>query len=370
MCVYSFSAYKSCEFLENVVTFFFPFYKTRMYSSASRGMTSVVPLRRASSSLGRVGRAMNSNTSGKKVVVASSSVKEDEVYRVMSKNQELSVIAVTATKLVAEAQQRHKSAPTATAAIGRNLIASLLLGTFKGDDESVQLTFRGDGPLGQLTAVSDNMGNTKCLVGNAQADPPLRPDGKLNVGMAVGKGILSVTRSHPSWVQPYNGQVNIYTGEIAEDVAVYMRDSEQTNSAVSVGVQLDRDLTVVGAGGYMVQVLPFASDETLDYLEKHIPTLDSPSTMVESGMSAEEIAKAILGDLGAFEEVETRLTPKYGPCSRTDLEGRMLKAIASLGREEAMKIIEEDGKIEITCEFCKEDLVFSEADIEKALQEI
>ena len=129
-----------------------------MYSSASRGMTSVVPLRRASSSLGRVGRGISSNTSSKKVVAKAISVKEDEVYRVMSKNQELSVIAVTATKLVAEAQRRHKSAPTATAAIGRNLIASLLLGTFKGDDESVQLTFRGDGPLGQLTAVSDNMG--------------------------------------------------------------------------------------------------------------------------------------------------------------------------------------------------------------------
>ena len=296
--------------------------------------------------------------------------KDDEVYRVMSKNQELSVISVTATKMVAEAQGRHKSAPTATAAIGRNLIASLLLGSFKGDEETVQVTFRGDGPLGQLTAVSDNLGNAKCLVGNALADPPLRPDGKLNVGMAVGKGILSVSRSHPSWVQPYNGQVNIYTGEIAEDIAVYMRDSEQTNSAISVGVQLDRELTVVGAGGYMVQVLPFASDETLDYLEKHIPTLDSPSTMVESGMTAEEIAKAILGDLGAFEEVETRLTPKYGPCCREELEGRMLKAVASLGREEAMKIIEEDGKIEVTCEFCKEDLVFNEEEIEKALQGI
>ena len=100
--------------------------------------------------------------------------KDDEVYRVMSKNQELSVISVTATKMVAEAQGRHKAAPTATAAIGRNLIASLLLGSFKGDEETVQVTFRGDGPLGQLTAVSDNLGNAKCLVGNALADPPLR----------------------------------------------------------------------------------------------------------------------------------------------------------------------------------------------------
>ena len=157
--------------------------------------------------------------------------KDDEVYRVMSKNQELSVLSVTATKMVAEAQGRHKAAPTATAAIGRNLIASLLLGSFKGDEETVQVTFRGDGPLGQLTAVSDNLGNAKCLVGNREADPPLRADGKLNVGMAVGKGILSVSRSHPSWVQPYNGQVSIYTGEIAEDIAVYMRDTANRRTA-------------------------------------------------------------------------------------------------------------------------------------------
>ena len=315
-------------------------------------------------------RTPATRTTSRAVSRAADADADDEVYRVMSRNQELSVIAVRATKLVSEAQKRHRAAPTATAAIGRNVIASLLLGAFKGDEETVQITFKGDGPLGQLTAVSDNLGNTKCLVGNAKADPPLRPDGKLNVGMAIGKGVLSVSRSHPSWVQPYNGQVDIYTGEIAEDVAVYMRDSEQTNSAISVGVQLDRELTVIGAGGYMVQVLPFASDETLDYLEKHIPTLDSPSTMVESGLSAEEIAKKILGELGAFKEVETRLTPKYGPCSRTELEGRMLKAIASLGREEAMKIIQEDGKIEVTCEFCNEVLVFNEADIEKALREI
>lgn len=295
---------------------------------------------------------------------------KDEVYRVMSKNQEISIIAVTATKLVSEAQRRHRSAPTATAALGRALCASLLLGAFKGDEESVQITFRGDGPLGQLIAVSANDGVCKCLAGNVNADPPLRKDGKLNVGEAVGKGILSVTRSHPSWVQPYVGQVDILTGEIAEDIAVYMRDSEQTNSAISVGVQLDKSLTVIGAGGYMVQVLPFASDETLDFLEKHIPTLDSPSTMVEQGLSAEDIAIKILGELGVFKEVETRLTPTYGPCNRDQLEQRMLKAIASLGREEAMKIVQEDGKIEISCEFCKEDLVFNEAEIYKALVDV
>ena len=174
-------------------------------------------------------RTTTKRSAATRITTKNNSSKDDEVYRVMSKNQELSVISVTATKMVAEAQGRHKAAPTATAAIGRNLIASLLLGSFKGDEETVQVTFRGDGPLGQLTAVSDNLGNAKCLVGNALADPPLRPDGKLNVGMAVGKGILSVSRSHPSWVQPYNGQVSIYTGEIAEDIAVYMRDSEQTN---------------------------------------------------------------------------------------------------------------------------------------------
>ena len=175
-------------------------------------------------------------------VVSAAGSPPDAIYRVMSENQEVSVIAVVGTSLVADAVSRHKTAPTATAALGRTMLAATLLGTFKGDDEATQITFKGDGPIGQIIAISDNTGMVKGMVSNPSADPPLRPDGKLNVGGAVGRGLLTVSRSHPEWKAPFKGTVEITTGEIAEDIAVYLQESEQVSSAIAVGVSIDRSL--------------------------------------------------------------------------------------------------------------------------------
>ena len=295
---------------------------------------------------------------------------DDLIYRVMSANQEVSVITVVGTKVVAEAVNRHKTAPTATAALGRSMLSAILLGTFKGDDETTQVTFKGDGPIGQIIAISDNTGQVKGLVSNPNADPPLRPDGKLNVGAAVGRGFLTVARAHPQWKAPFTGTVEITTGEIAEDIAVYLQDSEQVNSAVAVGVSLDRELNIRSAGGYMVQVLPFASDETIEALERSISSLPSTTDMIADGLSAREMAEKVLGDLGSLPEIATESTPSYGPCCRDDLRGRMMRALASMGRKEVDSIIEEQGQVEMTCEFCKETIVFKEDELATASKEL
>ena len=289
---------------------------------------------------------------------------DDEVYRVMSENQEVSVVAVVGTSLVREAATRHRTAPTATAALGRSLMSALLLGTFKGEDETTQITFKGDGPIGQVIAVSTYDGRVKGLVSNPNADPPLRPDGKLNVGAAVGRGVLTVSRAHPSMKAPFTGSVEIKTGEIAEDVAAYLTESEQVGSALAVGVSIDRSCEVIAAGGFMVQILPFASEETITALERIIPSLPSSTALVSEGLTARQIAQRVLGELGEKVELATTTKPLYGPCDPEELRERMKRAVASLGKQEVDKIFAEDGQIEVKCEFCKETSVLLPGDLD------
>ena len=345
---------------------------TRVRASAAFRVPAIVPAAvsaTATSAAPRAARfASRATPRGSRVALRATS--EDAIYRTMSENQEVSVIAVVGTSLVADAVSRHKTAPTATAALGRTMLAATLLGTFKGDDETTQITFKGDGPIGQIIAISDNTGMVKGLVGNPAADPPLRPDGKLNVGGAVGRGLLTVSRAHPEWKAPFNGTVQITTGEIAEDIAVYLQESEQVNSAIAVGVSLDRSLEIRSAGGYMVQVLPFASDETVAALEKTISNLPSTTDMIADGCTAREMAERVLGELGTLPETATTSTPRYGPCDPEELRGRMMRALASMGREEIESIIEEQGQVEVTCEFCKNQVVFTEEELLQSKDQI
>ena len=315
-------------------------------------------------------RARPSRARGSGSARTRASTAADEVYRVMSANQEVAVVAVVGTSLVREGARRHETAPTATAAMGRSLMCALLLGTFKGEDETTQLTFAGDGPLGRLVAVSTHDGKAKGMVTNPKADPPLRSDGKLNVGAAVGKGVLTVSRAHPSMKAPFSGSVAIRTGEIAEDVAGYLSESEQVGAAIAVGVSINRECEVIAAGGFMVQILPFASDETIAALERTIPALPSSTELVSEGLTAEQIAQRVLGELGENRELVTRMTPEYGPCEPNDLRERMLRAVASLGKEEVDKILAEDGQVEITCEFCKTTTVLKEDELTLAQNEV
>lgn len=286
----------------------------------------------------------------------------DVLLRSLSQLGEVAVLAVDGTQLVSEAARRHGTAPTATAALGRTLLGALLLGSFRKDDEAIQVSFKGDGVLGGVFAIADTRGNVKGRVGNAKADPPLRTDGKLAVGDAVGSGVLSVVRSHPLQPQPYTGMVRIVSGEIAEDLATYLAESEQTNSALALGVAINRDCSVNAAGGYLVQVLPFCSEETLEQLEKNLSGLPSVTRMLQAGDTPQSITDRILDGIGTAGQ-PLAVTPKFGPCEADALKQRMKRAVASLGPAEVKAIIEEQGKIEVTCEFCNEAYRFTEEEV-------
>eukprot|EP00898_Chlorokybus_atmophyticus_P003901 jgi/Chlat1/4511/Chrsp29S08892 len=292
--------------------------------------------------------------------------RKDRLVRMLSANQEVSVVAITGTELVREAADRHRTAPTATAAFGRALMGSVLLASFQGPDETV--TFKGSGPLGQLMVIAEQTGQVKGFVANPQVDLPLRADGKLNVGAAVGKGVLTVVRSHPTWKDAYTGMIPIYSGEVAEDIAHYLVDSEQVNSAVGLGVVIDKFCAVEAAGGYMVQVLPFASESTLQALETTLMSLPSPSDMVRDGMTADDIAHRILEGVGVGDIV-VEMTPSYGPCEPVALQKRMLRAIATLGQKDIKDMLAEQGHVEVICEFCQDKVVFEEHDLAPLLQD-
>eukprot|EP00877_Chromochloris_zofingiensis_P014061 jgi/Chrzof1/8909/Cz03g28230.t1 len=287
---------------------------------------------------------------------------QDVLLRSLSSEGEVAVLVVNGTQMVAEAARRHQTSPTATAALGRTLIGALLMGCFRKHDEQVQINFKGDGPLGGIMVMADTRANVRGKVGTPQCDPPLTPGGKLNVAAAVGAGVLSVVRSHPLEPQPYTGMVPIQTGEIAEDLATYLAESEQTNSALALGVSINKDLSVRSAGGFLVQILPFCSDETIDQLEKNLTSLPSMTELLNSGATPLDITERILSGLGVSPAPQTML-PRYGPCEPEALKQRMMRAVASLGADEVRSIMQEQGKVEVKCEMCNDTYVFQEEEI-------
>lgn len=240
------------------------------------------------------------------------------------------------------------------------------MASFREEGEKTQVTFKGDGPLGGIQVIADATGQVKGKVGNPGCNPPLRRDGKLNVGGAVGRGILAVVRSLPftkqGWQTPYTGMVPLVSGEIAEDLASYLVESEQTQSALGLGVSIGRDLQVDAAGGFLISVLPFAEDETLSQLEKNILEAGSMTSMLRQGMNARDITERLLAGIGVSDPGFS-LTPKYGPCEASELRDRMASAVATLGEKEVRSILEEQGKIEVTCEFCRDTYDFEEEEI-------
>ncbi|KAL0021890.1 hypothetical protein WJX77_012153 [Trebouxia sp. C0004] len=278
----------------------------------------------------------------------------DEVLRSLSKNGEVAVLVAEGTQLVQEACRRHGTAPTASAALGRALMGTLLMGSFKEEGERTQVTFKGNGSLGSMQVIADTYGNVKGTMTNPSADPPLREDGKLNVGAAVGRGVLAVVRSHPKNEHPYQGMIPIATGEVAEDLARYLADSEQTNSALALGVSINRDTSIRSAGGFLIQVLPFAGENTLRQLESNLASLPSVTELLHQGLGPADITARLLEGIGLSDVPSSSLCPRYGPCEIGDLQDRMKRAVALLGPQEVNNIMQEEGKIEVTCEFCRE----------------
>ena len=281
----------------------------------------------------------------------------DKLKKFMAHVDMVKISCVETTELVEEAREIHQTNPTPTAALGRTLTMAVLMGTMmKNEADKLTIQILGDGPAGQIIAVSNKNGEVKGCIANPMAEAPLKPNGKLNVSAIIGKGQLNVIKDI-GLKEPYVGNVPLQTGEIAEDFAYYYAMSEQTASAVALGVLVEKDGSVKKAGGYVLQIMPDTPDEIISLIEQRLKESKSITQMLEEGMTLEEIAKYISDDLATHEVEE--LHPKYKcDCSRE----RMEKALISIGKKDIMELAE-DEETELTCQFCNKKYKFSKEEI-------
>lgn len=288
----------------------------------------------------------------------------DQLIRAISKDGYIKASAVSTRGLTERARQIHRTLPVATAALGRVLAAASMMGNaLKEDGASLTLQIKGGGPLGTLLAVSDNQGNVRGTVDDPSVDLPLREDGKLDVGAAVGnRGTLTVIRDlHMK--EPYVGSVGLLWGEIAEDVALYFVESEQVPTACGLGVLVDRDQSVLAAGGYLVQLLPGAPEELAEKLEAGIRSAGPVTELLKADADPETMLRRALS--GFEMEILEKSSIEYCcDCSRE----RMERALISLGPQELRDIIDEQGEAELNCRFCGNVQRFSREDLEALLE--
>ena len=287
----------------------------------------------------------------------------DQLIRAISQDGLIKVSAVSTRDLTERARQIHKTLPVATAALGRLLAAASMMGSaLKEEAASITLQIKGGGPLGTLLAVSDHEGSVRGTVEHPAVDLPLREDGKLDVGTAVGnQGTLTVIRDL-RMKEPYVGSVGLLWGEIAEDIALYFVESEQIPTACGLGVLVDRDQSVLSAGGYLVQLLPGAGEETAERLEASLRAAGPVTELLKADPDPEALLRAALPGL-ALEVLEKRPIAYRCDCSRE----RMERALISLGREELRAMIDEQGSAELTCRFCDNVQRFSREELEALL---
>lgn len=284
-----------------------------------------------------------------------------KLYRAISADGSAFAAVLDAKDIVSEIEKIHKTSAVVTAGLGRLTIGTSLMGyMLKGEDDSITLRVDADGPTGQLVAVSDSMGNVKSCVNNPVVEIPLNAQGKLDVGSAVGhNGTLSVVKDL-GLREPYVGVVPLVSGEIAEDIASYYATSEQIPTVCSLGVLVNPDLSVKSAGGFLVQLLPFADEKCIDIIEKNIAKIRPVSAMFADGVTPEEIAGMLLDGLDPDPLDESEPVYKCD-CSRERTE----RVLVSLGKQELSSIADEGKDTSVSCHFCGKEYIFTPEEIKK-----
>ncbi len=292
-------------------------------------------------------------------------MKEDKIISCLAYNGKVNIRCIRSTNMVEEARKLHDLSPTATAALGRLLTITSLLGKeMKGEKGTITTQVKGNGPIGGMTAVSDNAGNVKGYAVNPHVDLPLNPQtGKLNVGGAVGKeGMLYIIKDI-GLKEPYIGMTPIISGEIAEDFTNYFATSEQTPTALALGVLIDKD-GVRSAGGYLITVLPGATEEDISKIEEAVNKADDISRLLYDGKELVEIAEMVTGDKNVMYFEDDNIPRYICDCSREKMERNLI----AIGKDELKDIIEKDKKAELVCHFCNKKYLFSKDDLEKILE--
>ena len=287
----------------------------------------------------------------------------DYVIRATAADGQIRAFAATTRDLTETARQAHNTSPVATAALGRLMTAAVMMGyDMKGEDDLLTLKIQGDGPIGGLVVTADSKGEVKGYAFNPGVMLPPNDKGKLDVGGALGIGVLSVIKDI-GLKEPYVGQTILVSGEIAEDLTYYYATSEQTPSSVALGVLMNKDNTVRQAGGFIIQLLPGASDEMIDKLEARLDEFASITSLLDEGKTPEEILDELLGEFG-LEILDKMPTGFVCDCEKS----RVAKAIISLGKKEIAEMIEEGKPIEVSCHFCNKLYTFTVEELKEMLE--
>lgn len=286
----------------------------------------------------------------------------DTLLRALTRNAGIQIVAARTTGLVERAREIHGTLPLGSAALGRTLTASAMLGSqLKVEDGSVTVQIRGNGPLGAIVCVGDSDGFVRGYLQNPACDLPLREDGKLDVGGGVGRGYLMVIKDI-GLKDPVTGTVALTNGEIAADLTRYFAESEQIPSACALGVLVDTDQSIKAAGGYLVQLMPGVRNEDIDRLEKNLAQIRPVSSLLAEGQTLEQIIEQVLDGFDV-EFLQTSAIGYRCGCSRHKVE----RALISMGRDELKKMADEQEKSEVTCQFCDKIYAFTREELQDLL---
>ena len=289
---------------------------------------------------------------------------KDDIVRATAANSQIRAFAITSKNMVEEARVDHNTSPVITAALGRMLSAAAMMGTMmKGEKDLLTIQVQCGGPAQGMTVTADSRGYVKGFPKVADVMLPLNSKGKLDVGGALGLGVMSVIKDL-GLKEPYVGQIALQTGEIAEDLTYYFATSEQIPSAVGLGVLVNPDGTVKQAGGFIIQLMPFTQDEVIDKLEKKIAEIASVTDMLEQGNTPEQILEIILGEFG-LEITDTAETAFRCDCSKE----RVSRALATISKKDMNEIINDGESIEVKCQFCNKAYEFTVDDLKKLKDE-